>query len=401
MSTFGVPASAGGHLYQLRYALLLLLRSVRALGPATELSIERTDDIAIDVDGELVSAIQTKQRGATASGTPVSLTDASADLWKTLRVWCEGFEEGTIRIPGTALYLVSTAVASESSAAALLRPACRGVAGAHAKLRAVAATSRSKDNAVAYAAWNRLSDGEQRALLEQVQVLDGAPDMLDLGSLLERELVTNVPPRLIPVLLQRLEGWWLQRVVAHLKADKKDRISGLELTGQMHDIQSRLEDDALPIDDDLLGAAEPKLEDNEQRLFVRQLQLVGLSNPGLLAAVRDYYRAYAQRSRWAGDDLLYVSELERYERRLVDEWGHVFALMQSQCPEDEGGRAAAGLQLYRELTTRPFPIRRDCNEGFIARGSFHMLADAPREAPRIGWHVDFLERLRALLVGAA
>jgi hypothetical protein len=41
------------------------------------------------------------------------------------------------------------------------------------------------------------------------------------------------------------------------------------------------------------------------------------------------------------------------------------------------------------------PIRPRCNEPFITRGSYHMLADK-RE---VGWHVEFRSRLVELLEG--
>ncbi len=392
-TAFGVPAASLGHLYQLRYALLLLLRAVRDIGPTVELSLERTDDITLDDQGEPSVVVQTKNRDSIDVVRPASLTDASVDLWKTIRVWTEGIASGAIRIPGTLLHLVSTATASPGSAAAMLRPSERDVEQALQQLRAVASTSRSRENALAYAAFNRLADSEQRSMLEQVRILDRSPNIGDVRSLLSRELVTSVTDQRIPAFLDRLEGWWLNRAIAHLRAPEDDRISGLDLIHYMQELQRQFRDDALPIDDDLVDAAAPEVEDHERLMFVRQLRLIGLRHSGVLSAIQDYYRAFAQRSRWARDDLLYVNELARYERRLIDEWQHAFSLMEAACPEDEPGRAAAGLTLYSSLSQRYLPIRPECTDGFISRGSLHILADGLR----IGWHADFLDRLRELL----
>jgi hypothetical protein len=393
VTSFGVPQSALGHLYQLRYALLLFLRAVRDLGPALELGLERTDDIALDDQGASWGVIQTKHHDASIGPRSVSLTDASTDLWKTLRVWAEGISGGTIRLPGTLLHLVSTAIASPGTAASLLRVSGRNVEGALARLRAVAATSRSEANAASYAAFDRLNESQQRAMLEQVRILDGAPGIADVRSLLAREVVTSVGEQHMSAFLDRLEGWWVSRAIAHLRAPQDDRISGLELVANLHDLQRQFRDSALPIDDDLIDAAVPRGEDHEQRTFVRQLRLVGLRNPAVLSAIQDYYRAYTQRSRWTRDELLYVNELARYEQRLIDEWRHSFTLMEAECPEHDEGRGAAGLALYRDLSQRHLPIRAECTNGFVARGSFHMLADDLR----IGWHVDFIDRLREIL----
>jgi hypothetical protein len=394
MTPFGVPESALGHLYQLRYALLLLLRAVRELGPAIDLSLERTDDISIDDPGRSSDVVQTKHHDKAVGARPVSLTDASPDLWKTLRVWAEGVATGSIRVPGTLLHLVSTATASPGTAASLLRVSnLRNVDEALRKLRATAETSRSHENAAAYAAFSRMTESQQRAMLEQVRILDSSPGITDVRSLLAREVVTSVSEQHMPAFLDRLEGWWFERAITHLRAPEDDRISGLEVVQYVHDLLRQFRDSALPIDDDLIDAAVPLGEDHEKRVFVRQLRLVGLRNAALLSAIRDYYRAYTQRSRWTRDELLYVNELARYEQRLVDEWRHAFTLMEARCLDREEQRSRAGLSLYQELSQRHLPIRPECTDGFIARGSLHMLADDLR----IGWHADFIDRLRKVL----
>jgi hypothetical protein len=39
------------------------------------------------------------------------------------------------------------------------------------------------------------------------------------------------------------------------------------------------------------------------------------------------------------------------------------------------------------------PVRLDCREPFVARGTYHILADNQQ----VGWHPEFVERLRQLL----
>jgi hypothetical protein len=393
MTTFGVPAATLGHLFQIRYALLLLLRAIRDIGPTVELGLERTDDIEIGTDSNLNSLVQTKHHGGAEEGRQVSLSNASSDLWKTIRVWSEGIRNDTIRLPDVHLYLVSTATAAPGSAAGLLRPTERDPEEALRALKATADTSRAEANQRAYEAFKLLDASQQRALVHAIRVLDGSAGISDLDSLLARELSTNVPASMMERVLTKLEGWWGRRVIAHLGAAPFDRITGLEVTAYLHDLQRQLRDDTLPIDDDLLELVELNVSDHDSRVFVRQLRLIGLRHPGILSAIEDYYKAFEQRSRWTREDLLYLGELAQYERRLIDEWRHAFALMESSCPEDEDGRCAAGLDLYADISQRPIPIRQECNDPFIARGSLHMLADDLR----IGWHVEFVARLREIV----
>jgi len=70
-----------GYLYQVRYAMLLLLESEN---PTFKISIEKFDDIAFEDGFSPVEMIQNKHHGSAGS-----LTDRSVDLWKTIKVWLD------------------------------------------------------------------------------------------------------------------------------------------------------------------------------------------------------------------------------------------------------------------------------------------------------------------------
>ena len=70
-------------MYQCELALLELLRRN---DPSLDVSIELLDDIAFE--GLQTTMLQTKLQI-----TPGNLTDGSADLWKTLRVWSAGGQD--------------------------------------------------------------------------------------------------------------------------------------------------------------------------------------------------------------------------------------------------------------------------------------------------------------------
>ena len=118
----------------------------------------------------------------------------------------------------------------------------------------------------------------------------------------------------------------------------------------------------------------------------------------MLAAVRDYYRAFAQRSRWIREDLVLVGEFSKFEQKLVEEWELAFAAMEDKCGKDAAEetkeRLARDLLEWAEQTAPvKLPIRPRVTEPFVTRGSLHMLADKLR----VGWHPDFRARLSALL----
>lgn len=114
-------------------------------------------------------------------------------------------------------------------------------------------------------------------------------------------------------------------------------------------------------------------------------------------ALQDYYKAFRQRAKWVRNDLLYLNELDNYERRLIDEWEHCFIDMQDNIDIDnvldDIDIKKYGRQLLIEIENKDIRVRERCSEPFIMRGSYHMLADQFK----IGWHADFKNRLKYLL----
>lgn len=122
-----------------------------------------------------------------------------------------------------------------------------------------------------------------------------------------------------------------------------------------------------------------------------------IGNPHIFHAVRNFFRAFEQRSRWVREDLLHVGELDRYEDRLVEEWDVCFQQMREDFGDDaasEEEMQAAAQALYKWVETATHvPIRAGVNEPSISRGTYQTLSDAQR----VGWHVLFNYRLRKLL----
>lgn len=387
---FSAASSAVGYLYQCRYALLEALRRMRR-EMDFQVCIETLDDVVFEQNGAAPELLQTKHHLNRAA----DLTDASVDLWKTLRIWCEGIANGSLRI-GSRFALVTTASAGAGSAAEMLRPSPgRNVSGALNRLRSTASTSSNQTNSSAYSAFRALDSTEQERLFEGVWVLDMASTITSLDDDIRQEVFHAVDHRLLDAFLIRLEGWWFRRVVRHLTADRGVPILSAELLDEMSNLRDSLRDDNLPIDD-TVEQMKVDATGYQERVFVHQLRLIQISDARIVRAIRDYYRAFVQRSRWIREDLLGVGDLERYAVRLKDAWESRFLVMRdelgSPAAEEEMRRLAC--QLYKWVETEDLPrIRPRCQDGFVARGSFHLLADHLK----IGWHPEFEARLRHLL----
>jgi hypothetical protein len=391
---FSAADAALGYLYQARLGMLWALRRLRENSDFV-VSLETIDDVTFEVKGRPDELLQTKHH----LNRPTNLTDSSPDLWKSLRVWFEGASKKTIPSQ-TLLYLVTTASAGDGSAAAKLRQNDRDVSAALAALEATAQTSVSQENATAYAAFLAASAHGRRAILERVYILDKTATIVDLDNELKSELLWTTERRHQAAFLQYFEGWWFRRVIAQLvSVNSGDKILGGELEAQMGDLREQFKHDALPIADDLLNFSQDDaaIAAHQDSKFVRQLELANAGKRRIAAAVRDYYRAFEQRSRWLRHDLLMVGDLATYENRLVQEWELVF-----EAVRDELGEGAADLakidaarKVLEWAERTPIPIRPAVTEPFVTRGSLHILADDLR----VGWHVEFNARLSSLLTG--
>lgn len=386
---FSAAASALGYLYQCRVALVSALRKIRD-GDDFNVALETLDDVVFDNEGQAPELLQTKHHRTRSA----NLTDASPDLWKSLRIWCEGLAAETIPA-GAYFYLITTSQAGDGSAAQRLRVVGRDVATARERLHATAGTSTNKANTSSYAAFLALDEGQQRALLEAVFVIDSSPIIGELDDRLRAEVRWAAGKQHADAFVSRLEGWWFRRTIQQLRAPLGSNVVlSREVEAQMDDLREQFRRDALPIDEDILAATVDAIT-YQDRMFVQQLRLCDIGAQRVLAAVREYFRAFEQRSRWLREDLLLVGELDRYERRLIEEWEIVFTRIKDDLGEAtaEDAKLRAARDVYRWVEESVFSIRPNVTEPFVTRGSFQMLSDRLR----VGWHPEFMNRLRDLL----
>ena len=124
--------------------------------------------------------------------------------------------------------------------------------------------------------------------------------------------------------------------------------------------------------------------------------LLAIGNKRIFHAIRDYFRAFEQRSRWIREELLFVGQLDRYEDQLFEDWEVLFEVMREKLGQDaaEDVKKGAAQILYERFETGALlSIRSDFIEPFVARGTYHILADNQR----VGWHPEFVELLRKVL----
>jgi C-terminal domain 7 of the ABC-three component (ABC-3C) systems len=382
----GAAPSALGYAYQSEAALVELVRRAKT-EPATKLTIERYDDVAFEQEGRPRDLLQSKHHIAGVG----DLTDRSRDLWRTLRAWIDALLSGDAMLPGTTFSLLTTSTAPDGSAASLLRTEGRDAATALATLELVAAAGGQVANASAYQAFLALREAERRDLVGAIVVLDRAPSLGDVTQALIDELGWSLRPRNREQMAARLLEWWDRRVITHLLGGQAP-IEAEEVFFELDALRDEFSARDLPVDITREQADQRELGEDE-RIFVQQLQLLAMSNRPLELAIRDYKRAFMQRARWTEDTLVSSRELRRYEERLLDEWEHVSTAAWEAIGDDPDERQRVGREVYDAIQGLDLWIRPSCQERFVSRGSYHMLANELK----VGWHPDFLSRLRYLL----
>lgn len=387
-------ASSLGYIYQVRYALYLILQE---RDEAVDLSIERLDDVAFEQNGTAEELLQLKHH-INRTG---SLTDSSPDLWKTIRVWSTEADFNRIRASELVVSLVTTAQARDGSIASMLKPPPnkRDPDTALQKLIEIANNSDNESLKSAFQAFLALDHSDQAALVKSIHVLDASPTIEKLPVKIMR-LLLGIRPEHREAAYEQLEGWWFNKAIRHLIDNSVNSILSREEIGyKIADIADQYGPEALPIH---FRDETPEIPaDADTRMFVEQLKQIGVTSKRIEIAILNYYRAFEQRSRWVRLDLLVDGEIENYEKRLIEEW----EIISQACVEDLNADAneeeykQCGRKILNHIYTNlDIPIRKKAAEPYVMRGSYHMLTDNLYGfKPRVWWHPKFLDRLELLL----
>jgi hypothetical protein len=379
--------SGQGYLYQFLIGLNLALSKSRE-AEEYSINIENFDDISfVDASGDPKELIQTKHKSQ-----PKNLTDSSIDLWKTISIWIER-DKGTSQ--DNLYFLVTNTKASPGSACEYLSQSRdkRNSDKALEKLLKTAAESEDKSTTYFRNTFLMSSETKRKNLLSRIYVIDSSPSIDELQSRLESEFLLAVKQDHRAPVSERIQSWWLTKVIELLK-DSQKNLPVKVIALKLQDICYEFHNENLPID---FSDHQPEHGDAlwGNKIFVRQLKLVTDQSERIKDAIVDYYRAYHQRLRWAREELVLDDDVDKYEKKLIEEWRRYKNAKADEFGSGDDERRKCGTHIYNWMeTTANIPIRKYVSEPYVMRGSYHMLADEQR----IGWHPDFLEKLKDILV---
>jgi hypothetical protein len=237
---------------------------------------------------------------------------------------------------------------------------------------------------------------QRAALVQAITVADGAANINELDKELKEALFWVLPGAArADAFLTYVKGWWLG-IAIKLLCRELPGFAATDMLNAVQDIRDQFGPEDLPRDLDLPDPDEATTSAFAERLFVQQLELIAATRDQLAIAIRDYYRAFTQRSRWLRQELLGVDEIDRYEARLVDEWRFVFSNLSAELQPEaaELDKQRCGRRIFAHAAeTAKARIRQRYDEPFMTRGTLHILSDGRK----IGWHPEFEARLAALL----
>ena len=379
-----------GYLYQVRYALNLLLESN---DPSYQISLEKFDDIAFDRDGTPVQLIQAKHHT-----TPASLTDTSTDLWRTLNVWVDAITNDISLLDHTDFVIITTATAPDNSAATLIQQ--QKYQEAFEKLKDVIEDSSNQTNLHFYERIKSIGDSVLLRLVKRIRIISSASDITDVERDIQKQIRIACKFEHVLLATERIEGWWFQECIKALSSTNPVITTYRQLHAKVYEITRQYGNDNLPIEFWDLDEVEEAELDPKDRIFLEQLRLLQYQSRMLRLALQDYYKASMQRSSWLRQGLVYANELDTYEHRLQDAWEHAFGDMEESLKDygnpTEQEKIKAGKALYSKIMDQDIRIRQGVDAAYVMQGTYHHLANSLS----IGWHVDFFEKLKHLLEGA-
>lgn len=321
-----------------------------------------------------------------------------------MKIWSEAVTTKQVDLDRATLCLLTTTTPTNRNAIRFLtpNPANRKPEEGRKKLEAAGASSTSETIKDAYAAYAKLDQPTRIKLFKAVFLLDTSLTATELQKAIGAAVRHAVDPQHRQAFVERLQGWWYQRVVVHLSDAVNQPIPVLAVQQQVHELRGQFQRDCLP--DDLFKEQLPPeaTPEEDERVFILQLLLIGLSEQRLRIAQEDHFRAFTQRSRWVKDNLIGLDDLSNFESRLVDSWRLKFLIVKDAVEEglNDLRLARHGLNLYQWVETEApsqsaLWVRPQFQSPYMTRGSFHMLADLLR----VGWHPEYETRLGVAPVG--
>lgn len=380
-----VPGQALGIGLQYTRLLQMLLQA----NPGSACSMEYLDDVA----EEYAQGVTLGQSKSALMANPV--TDRAKSLWKTLSNWINLAAEGECNPDRTVFEIyvsrpVSGLLVDAFSASATLDAAEIALRLARSTLWGEAPKHLERSTVASDIApyVDRVFTADQALVMRVIKNFrltcgSGNPQA-DVEAILKTHPISQSKIRDIA---DHMSGVVKRRVDEFLQAGKPAIITSDEFHTWYTSYVQKIDRETV-LRTRAKRPSDKEAEGHLPKVFVQQLDLIGLPFEDKLEAVGDYLMAAADRTAWAASGEVDATSFAELDTGLKRTWKN----KKLACKVAHGGKAfdEQGLALYADCMAADLAVQQKETPGHFIPGCLHRLADDLS----IGWHPDFARQLQ-------
>lgn len=346
--------------------------------PGAKVSLEYLDDVAIHHADGRQSLEQTKSATKT---NPVS--DLADDLWKTLANWLNLVAQDLVKAGETTFRLYVTPKKTgpwvEALSAAKTPDEVEAIAK---KISAKLTKLTDEPGCIVHLKKFLEAPAADRAAVVGAMTLQS--EHADPVDPLRDLLKATIAPEHIDRLCEAAIGMAKQRVDRLIQNGQPPILEAdaFKTTFRAF-VQKNVMSNYLPslADKPLAGEIDAMLI--TRPLFLRQLELVAVTEEEKVRAVSDLLRSSADKSRWADAGMVFEGSLEEWDESLVSRQSAVAGEISDLHADKDA--SIRGRLVYRRCAQLEAPLEGRAVPSHFVHGCFNALADSQR----LGWHPEF------------
>lgn len=374
---YAAAASSIGYDYQIRLALFKAFE----LDESNQIQIEALDDIEINStdNNKILLSLKHKKEGE-------KLTNLSIDFWKSVNIWIDRFNQLNSDL---SFLLCTTNTVSENSFLKKLTIGSKELITESSLQEIIKKLSKSKDEHIIKIRdkFLKIDDNQKIEILNRITIIENSIRITDIPQKIQNSRFRSIDIKYRHLVYERLEGWWFHTVILLMTGKTSKPLTGKDISLKLQEISVEYFEENLPITFDELSKSEIDYSiylDNPYE-FIRKISSIKLQTSQIQRAIFDFYRASNQRIEWLENSLISISELQKFENTLVDEWER---FKDNNYYEDdnlsEDQLIKIGRAIYNWSQCCNIYIKPKVTEPYVTRGSFHILADDI--CNRVYWH---------------
>lgn len=352
-------------------------------------SVEKFDDVGVEND-MTKKAIQTKS--ALSSRNPIS--NMSVDLWKTLYNWLNALIENELEM-GSALFtlVINTNKRSEVTDLMINANDKSNADKSYNKIRNMFFDERGmyKKNNKTIEIYVRTFFNEKYKnyaiyIIEKFNlvVMDKSHTQKIYDDFCAK---TYLPVEIQEFAFDKILGWIDRITSIQVEQGKVMQITKTEFNNKLIIFQKKINQDRYvsiidkPTKEDIL------VESNKDKIYIKQLKIINLSEDDCLEAITDYLTACCNKSIMAKAGNINEEILDEYNNDLKDQWK--IKKRKTELDHAEYEDVKKGQYLYWECQEYEITNSVVVMPRKVMSGCYHELSDQKI----IGWHPEYLKIL--------